>query len=130
MNLPETVCVSVQGPLSLLDLGGFHVCFLHRGHPQSTDLIDAAIQWGDDIVFDSTTGGLDADAGFKTSTNSIKAVVEEALINRCGYVPRELMFFGFGQGGMAALNTAGQYPYCTCALASKCFLILIDEYGR
>jgi predicted esterase len=87
MNLPETVCISVQGPNNLLDLGGFH--------------------WGDDIVFDSTSGGLDADAGFKQSKELLLKLVQDGLIEKCGYLPRELMFFGFGQGGMAALNIAG-----------------------
>lgn len=90
LNLPETACVSVQGPQNLLDLGGFH--------------------WGDDIIFDSTSGGLDPDAGFKQSTELVRSIVKEALIEKCGYLPRELMLFGFGQGGMVALNAAGRSP--------------------
>ncbi len=88
MNLPETACISVQGPQGLLDLGGFH--------------------WGDDIIFDSNNGGLDADAGFKQSTVLLKLIVKDVLVAKCGYKPREIIFFGFGQGGMAALNTAGK----------------------
>ena len=87
MNLPETVCVSIQGPQNLLDLGGFH--------------------WGDDIIFDSTSGGLDADAGFKQVTELFKSIVQDDLVAKCGYKARELMLFGFGQGGMVALNFAG-----------------------
>lgn len=87
MSLPETVCISVQGPSNLLDLGGFH--------------------WGDDIIFDSTSGGIDADAGFKQSTELLLKLVQDGLIGKCGYLPRELMFFGFGQGAMAALTVAG-----------------------
>ena len=86
MNLPETVCVSISGPSNLLDLGGFH--------------------WGDDIIFDSTSGGLDADSGFKQSTEMLKHVVKNVLVEKCSYKPREIMFFGFGQGGMATLNLA------------------------
>jgi predicted esterase len=88
MNLPETACISIQGPQGLLDLGGFH--------------------WGDDIIFDSTNGGLDADAGFKQTTELLKIVVKDALVKKCGYKHREIMFFGFGQGAMAALNAAGK----------------------
>ena len=88
MKLPETACVSIQGPQNLLDLAGFH--------------------WGDDIIFDSTNGGLDADAGFKQATKLLKSVVQDALIDKCGYKPREIVVFGFGQGGMAALNLAGE----------------------
>lgn len=89
MNLPETACISIRGPQGLLDLGGFH--------------------WGDDIIFDSTSGGLDADAGFKQTTATLKGVVDDVLIGKCGYALREVMLFGFGQGGMAALNLAGEY---------------------
>jgi predicted esterase len=93
MSLPETACVSIQGPQGLLDLDGFH--------------------WGDDIIFDSSNGGLDADAGFKQTTAMLKGLVEDDLIGTCGYKAREIMLFGFGQGGMAALNTAGEStPSC------------------
>ncbi|CZT21255.1 related to Phospholipase/Carboxylesterase superfamily [Ramularia collo-cygni] len=87
MNLPETACISLLGPQNLLDLGGFH--------------------WGDDIMFDSTSGGLDPDAGFKQSTEVLKSlIIQDVLVEKCGYKPREIMFFGFGQGGMAALDLA------------------------
>lgn len=87
MNLPETACVSVRGPKALLDLDGAH--------------------WGDDIIFDSTTGGLDADAGLKESTALLKLLITDVLVEKCGYTPREILIFGFGQGGMVALSTAG-----------------------
>ncbi|WPH03854.1 phospholipase/Carboxylesterase superfamily protein [Acrodontium crateriforme] len=86
MNLPETACISIQAPQSLLDLGGYH--------------------WGDDIIFDSTNGGIDADAGFKQATVLLKIILQETLMEKCGYKPREILIFGFGQGGMAALNLA------------------------
>lgn len=90
MNLPETCCVAIQGPQGLLDLGGFH--------------------WGDDIIFDSTSGGLDADAGFKKSTDALMKVVNDTLVSACGFAQGEIVLFGFGQGGMAALNLAGTLP--------------------
>ncbi|KAK5107944.1 hypothetical protein LTR62_000549 [Meristemomyces frigidus] len=86
LNLPETACLAIQGPLPLLDLAGFH--------------------WGDDILFDSNGGGLDADAGFRQSTAVLRRVVEEGLVAKCGYQAREIMILGFGQGGMAALHLA------------------------
>lgn len=89
MNLPETACVSIRGPQTLLDLGGFH--------------------WGDDIFFNSSFGGLDADAGFKQSNEFLKSIVQEVLVEKCGYNLREIIFFGFGQGGMAALSAAGKF---------------------
>lgn len=87
MNLPETACISIRGPQNLLDLGGFH--------------------WGDDIIFDSSSGGIDADAGFKQSTQLLQSVILTSLVEKCGYRLREIVLFGFGQGGMTALNAAG-----------------------
>lgn len=72
----------------MLGLGGFH--------------------WADDIIFDSTDGSLDADAGFKQATAMLKVLVEECVIGKCGFRAREVMVFGFGQGGMAGLNLAGK----------------------
>nr|POE65681.1 putative hydrolase c9g1.08c [Quercus suber] len=89
MNLPETVCISLQAPQGLLDLGGFH--------------------WGDDIIFDSSNAGLDADAGFKGASALLKIIMQDVLIQKCGYKARELMLFGFGQGAMAALSTIRKY---------------------
>lgn len=91
MNLPETVCIPIRAPQNLLDLGGFH--------------------WGEDIIFDSTSGGLDPDAGFKTTTKLLRSLVEDALVKKCGYSLREIVFFGFGQGGMAGLNFAGSLSH-------------------
>ncbi|TKA29506.1 hypothetical protein B0A50_03519 [Salinomyces thailandicus] len=86
MALPETACISIRGQRGLLDMGGFH--------------------WGDDIIFDSTSGGLDADGGFKQATAMLKGLIEEDVIEKCGYKARDVMLFGFGQGAMAALNVA------------------------
>lgn len=91
MKLPETACVCVDGPNKLLDLDGFH--------------------WGDDILFNSTTGGLDADAGLKQATELLKIVVKDVLIKKCDYQPREIVFLGYGQGGMAALSLACKSIY-------------------
>ncbi|GAB7364247.1 hypothetical protein MBLNU230_g4795t1 [Neophaeotheca triangularis] len=86
LNLPETVCISLQGPKTLLDLGGYH--------------------WGDDILFDSSTGGLDSDAGFLEARAVIKLVLQDILVAKCGYTLRDVVVFGFGQGGMAGLDAA------------------------
>jgi hypothetical protein len=77
MNLPETACVSVRGPKALLDLEGAH--------------------WGDDIIFDSTTGGLDADSGLKESTELLRILIKEVLVEKCGYAPREIVVFGLAR---------------------------------
>jgi predicted esterase len=71
------------------DLGGFH--------------------WGDDIVFDQGTGELDLDTGFEKATDIIlEKLIRKSLVEKCGYRLREIMLFGFGQGGMAALNVAAR----------------------
>lgn len=90
MKLPETACASIQGPSNLLDLGGFH--------------------WGDDIIFDSNSGGLDPDAGFKQATKLLSHSIKDVLVEKCSYEPRNVVIFGFGQGGMAGLNLASEYP--------------------
>jgi predicted esterase len=59
------------------------------------------------VTFDTSSGGLDMDAGLTRSTAVlVNDVVRNTLVNKCGYLLREIMIFGFGQGGMAALTTA------------------------
>ncbi|KAK6433343.1 hypothetical protein LTR95_010478 [Oleoguttula sp. CCFEE 5521] len=86
MNLPETVCIAIRGPKALLDLEGAH--------------------WGDDIIFDSSNGGLDADAGLRESTELNKLLIDDVLVAKCGYAYREVLIFGYGQAGMVGLSTA------------------------
>lgn len=87
LNLPETTCISLQAAMPMpFELGGFH--------------------WGDDVAFQEAPGDLqiDMDAGFsKTSKVLREDIIEQALVQNCGYTPREIMFLGLGQGGMAAL---------------------------
>ena len=86
--LPDTACIAMQAPTPLpFDLGGFH--------------------WGDDIVFDQASGQMDLDTGFARAIHIIKKdIIEDGLIKNCGYRPREIMLFGFGQGAMAAMAAA------------------------
>ena len=88
LALPETSFISLQAPTPLpFDLGGFH--------------------WGDDITFDQASGQMDFDTGFVKIVKTIKQdIIEDVLVKKCGYKPREVMLFGFGQGAMAALATA------------------------
>lgn len=47
------------------------------------------------------------DTGFKTSTRLVlDKVIREGLVGNCGYKPREIIIFGFGQGGMVGLQAA------------------------
>lgn len=102
MNLPHTACISIKAPNPLpFEPTSFH--------------------WCDDVIFDSSTNGLDPDGGFKTSTPFLKKeIIENVLIKKCGYGYRDLVFFGLGQGGMAALNAAGE-------LAALCSFVKIPE---
>lgn len=90
LNLPETACIAIQAPAPLpFDLGGFH--------------------WGDDLVFDQNTGNMDVDTGFKASVELVlDKIIRRGLIEKCGYKAREVMLFGFGQGGMVALQAAAE----------------------
>ena len=83
--LPETVCISLQGPTPLpFGLAGYH--------------------WGDDITFNQSTCDMDYDTGFTKMTN-IMTTIKERLVDTCGYQPREIFMLGLGQGGMTALGT-------------------------
>jgi predicted esterase len=82
LSLPETAILCVQGPAPLpFDIGGFH--------------------WGDDVIFDAG-GGLDADAGFKRVRELMIKVIKGA--KSAGWSEREIVLWGVGQGGMAALE--------------------------
>ncbi|KAL8898258.1 MAG: hypothetical protein Q9207_006800 [Kuettlingeria erythrocarpa] len=85
--LPETVCICMQAPSPLpFDLAGFH--------------------WGDDITFDQSMGTMDYDTGFEKSSRVMKEdIIERVLLQTCGYKTRNILFFGYGQGGMAAIAT-------------------------
>lgn len=88
LALPQTTCISLQASTPLpFELGGFH--------------------WGDDITFDQTSGQMDFDTGFTKAVKIIKKdIIEDGLVQKCGYKPKEIMLFGFGQGAMAALAAA------------------------
>lgn len=85
LSLPETCCISLRAPTPLpFELGGFH--------------------WGDDIVFDPATGAMEFDTGFSKAMGVLgHTIIKEGLMKECGYQSRDIMVFGFGQGGMAAI---------------------------
>ncbi|KAL8770410.1 MAG: hypothetical protein Q9209_003836 [Squamulea sp. 1 TL-2023] len=88
LSLPETTCIAIQAPSPLpFNLGGFH--------------------WGDDIMFNQSIGTMDYDTGFKKSSCVLKEnIIEKILLEKCGYKPRNILLFGYGQGGMAAIAAA------------------------
>jgi len=67
--------------------------------------------WGDDIVFDNSTGQMDADTGFEKAKKAlVDDVIQKSLVEKCGYTYRAIMLFGFGQGGILALHAAISMP--------------------
>jgi predicted esterase len=52
---------------------------------------------------------MDVDTGFKGSTRLVlDKIIREGLVGQCGYKAREIMIFGFAQGGMVALQVAAE----------------------
>jgi predicted esterase len=52
---------------------------------------------------------MDVDTGFKRSTKMLlEGVIRDTLVGKCGYKLREILLFGFGQGGMVALQVAAE----------------------
>jgi predicted esterase len=97
LNLPETVCLSVQGPTPI--------------PPFFTGSETPAFSWGDDILVDERSGEIDVEGGgFQKSVRVLKMIVDEVLVGRLGWKKRNILFLGFGQGGIAALYFAASLP--------------------
>lgn len=65
--------------------------------------------WADDLHFDTSSDAapVEMDAGFTAARKLIvEDVVKGVLMGKCEVKLREIMLFGFGQGGMAALTAA------------------------
>ncbi|KAI9744150.1 MAG: hypothetical protein M1818_002302 [Claussenomyces sp. TS43310] len=94
LKLPYTCVLSLRGPTPVPAL--------------MTGSDAPSFHWGDDILFDPSTGGeLDPDAGFAaTQTLVADAVIARGLLERCGFRRRDILLLGFGQGAMAALHLA------------------------
>ncbi|RPB01806.1 phospholipase/Carboxylesterase superfamily protein [Choiromyces venosus 120613-1] len=85
LSLPETAVLSIQAPNNL-------------------PIPEEAYHWGDDVIFDNSTGGLDSDAGFTKTRALLAEIVDDTLVKQCGWRTRGIFFFGYAQGGMAALD--------------------------
>jgi len=94
LNLPETACISLRGfnPIPSIFTGSE----------------DPAFHWGNDVLFDESKGEIEADAGFSSTVAILGRDVVSNLIEKCGYAPRNIVFYGYGQGGMLALGLASQ----------------------
>lgn len=101
LNLPGVLAIAVRGtapvPAALL------------GEPVGAGTSAGHFHWGDDLALDPATGDLDADPGFGTAVRKITdLLVAETLVGKCGWEARDILLFGFGQGGSLALGLASQ----------------------
>ncbi|KAL2076044.1 hypothetical protein VTL71DRAFT_987 [Oculimacula yallundae] len=94
LNLPETVCISLRG--------------LNPIPPIFTGSETPAFHWGDDVLVDEGKGEIDPDAGFKMVESVLGEIFLKALREKCGFEARNVLFLGFGQGGMAALHVVSK----------------------
>ncbi|KAK7206313.1 Alpha/Beta hydrolase protein [Myxozyma melibiosi] len=97
LGLPRTAVIALQAPMPMpFELGGFH--------------------WGDDLVFSrdplsasaSEDGDvLSPDAEFNRSGVFLSSIIRDVLESKCGFTAsKNVILFGYGQGGMAALHIA------------------------
>ncbi|BFZ59937.1 hypothetical protein YB2330_000959 [Saitoella coloradoensis] len=95
LQLPETACVSIQGPKA--------VPMLEEGY----------WMWTEDIEFGSD-GNVSDDGDFTTARTGlhelIKVLTKDKKHGGCGFKPRNVHIFGFGQGGVLGLDVAAQSP--------------------
>lgn len=62
--------------------------------------------WGDDLKLGSD-GELEQDPGFEKAKGLVLGkLVKEVLVEKCGWETRDILLFGFGQGGSFALGLA------------------------
>lgn len=89
LNLPSTLTLTLQAPLPI-------------------PVPDAGTHWDDDLMFDTMTGTIDTDqATFNTSAKLLaEDVINDLLIQKSGFKPRDIMIFGYGQGASVALATS------------------------
>jgi predicted esterase len=95
ISLPGVYSIAVRGvapiPPALLgsDSPGFH--------------------WGDDLALASAGGGLDADPGFARAADLLLGrLLRDTLVAKLGWEERDVLVFGFGQGGALALGLAAR----------------------
>ena len=104
LNLPGVLAISVRGvaplPPALVGL------------PDSAAAADGPARhfhWGDDLTLSPSTGDLDPDPGFSNAERLVLGkLVRETLVRRCGWDTRDVLLFGFGQGGSLALGLASR----------------------
>ncbi|KAK3946053.1 hypothetical protein QBC46DRAFT_370705 [Diplogelasinospora grovesii] len=94
MSLPGVLGISVRGtsivPAALIGDGA-------RGGEH--------YHWGDDLRASSYTDGLDMDPGYtKAADLVLNHLIRGVLVDTCGWTTKDILLFGFGQGGSFALG--------------------------
>jgi len=100
LALPGVLAIAVQGPtpLSAALLGNP----LDSGPPRN-------FHWGDDLVLSPETGELDPDPGFEKAERLVMdRLIQDVLVEKCGWELADVLLFGFGQGGSFALGLASK----------------------
>jgi len=66
--------------------------------------------WGDDLLLSSgEEQELEPDPGYEKTVRLVMGrLVKETLVEKCGWETRDVMLFGFGQGGSVALGLASR----------------------
>ncbi|RYP59810.1 hypothetical protein DL769_008392 [Monosporascus sp. CRB-8-3] len=102
LNLPGVLAIAVRGvsPLPPALLGAV---------PDSGSGSTRHFHWGDDLTLSPSMGDLDPDPGFWGAERLVLGgLVRETLVGRCGWDSRDVLLFGFGQGGSLALGLASR----------------------
>ncbi|KAL5604197.1 hypothetical protein BROUX41_002178 [Berkeleyomyces rouxiae] len=108
INLPNVLAISVRAPFPV------PLAFA----PDDTSGA-GSFHWGDDILVDPSSGGIDPDPGFARAVGIVwDELVDAVLLRACGWSTRDIMLFGFGQGGSFALALA-RHAAKLAATASK-----------
>ncbi|CAG8961785.1 hypothetical protein HYFRA_00006328 [Hymenoscyphus fraxineus] len=104
LNLPETACLAIQGlhPIPQIFLDSEPSTGVASSGVASSGVASSAFHWGDDVLIDEGKGEIEMDSGFEKTREVLGSVVR-MLMEGCGFPARNILFYGFGQGGMAAL---------------------------
>lgn len=103
LSLPGVLAIAVRGVSAL-------PAFLLPGDEDTR-----GFHWGDDLRLDNESSDLDPDPGFKSATTAIlDRLIAGVLVHRCGWLPSDVLLFGFGQGGSLALGLASRLRSGTC----------------
>lgn len=99
-NLPGVLGISVRGiePLPPTLLG------LPEGSAPTNHF-----HWGDDLIVNHATGDVDMDPGYTKATDAVlEKLIRGVLVDKCGWTTRDILLFGYGQGGCLALGLASR----------------------